>query len=116
MNARLLLSTVLLCVIPAFSQHKVDVVCGFNGVVSGQVIGDSLYLNCSDVKDQGSLVVVKNGVRRIVHADNGNVSSPIEFTVFNNTVYYVANALWKQMESLLPLKSYPNESENDSHC
>lgn len=95
MNARLLLSTVLLCVIPAFSQHKVDVVCGFNGVVSGQVIGDSLYLNCSDVKDQGSLVVVKNGVRRIVHADNGNVSSPIEFTVFNNTVYYVANALWK---------------------
>jgi len=107
MNVRLLLNAVLLCVLPSFSQYLVDVVPGSLGVASMQAIGDSLYLNCSNAEGQGSLAVVKNGVLKIVQTEQSNISGPIEFTVFNNDVYYCfngnsyetpgscMNALWK---------------------
>lgn len=107
MNVRLLLNAVVLCVLPAFSQYMYNVVSGPSGIASMQAIGDSLYLSCSHVEGQGSLMVVKNGVHKIVQAGNSNFSNPVEFTVFNNTVYYCVNdgsskipgscvnALWK---------------------
>jgi len=107
MNVRLLLNAVLLCVLPSFSQYQVDVVPGPFGIASMQAIGDSLYLNCFHLNDQGSLVVVKNGVCKVVQAGNSNIRGPIEFTVFNGAVYYCFNdgsyempgsrvdALWK---------------------
>lgn len=107
MNVRLLLNALFLCVLPAFSQYLVDVVSVPFGVASLQAIGDSLYLNCTHAEGQNSLVVVKNGVHKIVHAGKSNIRDPLEYTVFNNTVYFCfndssykmlgsyVNALWK---------------------
>ncbi len=104
MNVRLLLNTVLLCVLPALSQYQVDVVPGPFGIFSMQAIGDSLYLNCKSIEGQGSLAIVKNGMHKIVHAGISCIGCSSEFTVFNAAVYYClndssndpyANALWK---------------------
>ncbi len=107
MNVRLLLNAVLLCALSVSSQYRVDVVPDLLGIASMQMIGDSLYLNCSHIEGQGALVVVKNGAPRVVHTGNDYIGHHIKFTVFNNAVYYCfsdstynnpgpsMNALWK---------------------